>query len=220
MCSISACRPCARHTDGGRSGPAERPNRRCPRAVPRPPRLLGADEPDPDARPRPGPVPSRPGEARSARRTGGVPRATSVTTDKQWADIVSLARHRRPKPCRCRSACSRSGWPAKPSTTNPATWKAKPSRPEDEDEPADRFALCWQGPEKSTAISDPKEVRPNSVYVIPCSAPDVSSLGDFIGTCLPTTREEAFQRSRDKALLRLPDSEHPRRRRASRRATW
>jgi len=70
---------------------------------------------------------------------------------------------------------------------------------------AERSALCWQGQEKSTPISDPSKVRPNSTYVIPCLAPDVSSLGDFIGDIPSDYAQEAFQRSRDKALLRLPN---------------
>ena len=49
------------------------------------------------------------------------------------------------------------------------------------------------------------EVRPNKVYVIPSSAPDAGSLGDFpFG--LTDHAEEAFQRSRDKAVLRLTES--------------
>jgi CRISPR-associated endonuclease/helicase Cas3 len=72
-----------------------------------------------------------------------------------------------------------------------------------------RFALCWQGPVKSRPISDPKNVRPNQAYVIPCSATDVSSLCDFIGETPSDYAEQAFQRSRDKALLRLPDLNIP-----------
>ena len=71
--------------------------------------------------------------------------------------------------------------------------------PEDDKDEA-RFALCWQGPKNSSVISDPKEVRPNRVYVIPCSAPDLSPLGDFIGEPPSDYAEEAFQRSRDKAV--------------------
>ncbi len=80
---------------------------------------------------------------------------------------------------------------------------------DDEDDAADRFALCWQGPEKSTKISEPKKVQPNRVYVIPCSAPDVSLLGDFIDETPCDYAQEAFQHSRDKALLRLPDLDIP-----------
>ena len=91
------------------------------------------------------------------------------------------------------------------------------SDPENDNEgTAGRFALCWRGPEKSTMISDPKEINPakayaipNKVYVIPCSAPDVSSLCDFIGEIPSDYAPEAFQRSRDKALLRLPDLNIP-----------
>jgi CRISPR-associated endonuclease/helicase Cas3 len=66
-----------------------------------------------------------------------------------------------------------------------------------------RWALRWRGPEKSEPISQAKNVTPNDVYVIPCSAPDVSALGDFLSESPTDLAEEAFQRSRDKALLRL-----------------
>ena len=75
------------------------------------------------------------------------------------------------------------------------------------DEPTSRFALCWQGAESedTAVVRDPKDVRPNRTYVVPCSV-DVRQLADFIGD--PTTppadyAEEAFQKSRDKAVLRL-----------------
>lgn len=70
-------------------------------------------------------------------------------------------------------------------------------------EPAARFAVCWRGPEKSESITDPKDVHPNQVYVIPCSSPGANSLGDFITDPPADYAEEAFQKSRDKALLRL-----------------
>src|SRR6202034_4610801 len=85
--------------------------------------------------------------------------------------------------------------------------EGEPGNAEDDAfEPVPRSVLRWRGPEKSDAISDPRNVTPKDVYVIPCSAPDVSALGDF-PTDTPTDfAEEAFQRSRDKALLRLIDS--------------
>lgn len=74
----------------------------------------------------------------------------------------------------------------------------------DEKEPICRFALCWRGPGKSRIVVEGDKINPNEVYVIPCSAEGAESLGDFpFG--LTDYAEEAFQRSRDKALLRLPD---------------
>ena len=77
---------------------------------------------------------------------------------------------------------------------------------DDEIETATRTTLRWRGYEKSETISDPRDVTPNDLYLIPCDAPDVSALGDF--PALPPTddAEEAFVRSRDKAILRLTAS--------------
>ncbi len=77
--------------------------------------------------------------------------------------------------------------------------------PEAEWEPGPRAALCWQGGGDSAVVSDPGEVRPNSTYVVPSDAPDAVRLGDFpFG--LTDRAEEAFLRSRDKALVRLVGS--------------
>jgi CRISPR-associated endonuclease/helicase Cas3 len=82
------------------------------------------------------------------------------------------------------------------------TFEAEPER-----NASDRKAVCWRGPEKSRLVSRPDEVQPNQVFVIPCSAPDVRSLADFISDVPRDYAEEAFQKSRDKALLRLPGLE-------------
>ncbi|MCE9564493.1 MAG: type I-U CRISPR-associated helicase/endonuclease Cas3 [Planctomycetes bacterium] len=83
-----------------------------------------------------------------------------------------------------------------------------PEEPDERDEePQARFALRWRGPEESKTISDPSKVTPNDTYVIPCSSPDIEGLGDFLPEGITDYAEEAFQRSRDKALLRLPGLE-------------
>jgi CRISPR-associated endonuclease/helicase Cas3 len=79
---------------------------------------------------------------------------------------------------------------------------AHEEHPEDSD---GRFALDWLGPEESKVISSTREVAPNHVYVIPCASPDAAKLGDFVGEAPSDDAEEAFQHSRDKALLRLRD---------------
>ncbi|MFO0825917.1 MAG: CRISPR-associated endonuclease Cas3'' [Gemmataceae bacterium] len=80
-----------------------------------------------------------------------------------------------------------------------------PAEPdEQEEEPQARFALRWRGPEKSDAICIPNDVTPNDTYVLPCSAAGVVGLGDFPPEGLTDYAEEAFPRSRDKAVLRLP----------------
>ena len=73
----------------------------------------------------------------------------------------------------------------------------------DETPQASRAALRWRGPEKNRVVTDPAEVFPDDLFVLPCAA-DATALGDFpFG--LTDFAEEAFQRSRDKALLRLRD---------------
>jgi CRISPR-associated endonuclease/helicase Cas3 len=70
-----------------------------------------------------------------------------------------------------------------------------------------RTALLWRGPnkkdkpKKSYTVEQPSDVLPSGVYVIPCTAEDTTNLGDF-PYGLTDYSEPAFQRSRDKALLR------------------
>ncbi|MHB1424685.1 MAG: type I-G CRISPR-associated helicase/endonuclease Cas3g [Gemmataceae bacterium] len=76
----------------------------------------------------------------------------------------------------------------------------------EDEEPITRSALRWRGPEKSGVVGKGDKITPNDVYVIPSSAEGTESLGDFpFG--MTDYAEEAFQRSRDKAVLRLPDLE-------------
>jgi CRISPR-associated endonuclease/helicase Cas3 len=69
-----------------------------------------------------------------------------------------------------------------------------------------RMALHWRGPEKSAWVND---ARPNQTYVIRCDAEQIHALADF-GQDVPAAptdhAEEAFLRSRDKPILRLPQS--------------
>jgi CRISPR-associated endonuclease/helicase Cas3 len=75
----------------------------------------------------------------------------------------------------------------------------------DEEEPITLSALRWRGPAKSGVVTNSKDVTPNDVYVVPCSAPGTESLGDFPYGLIDYA-EEAFQRSRDKPVLRLIDA--------------
>jgi CRISPR-associated endonuclease/helicase Cas3 len=130
--------------------------------------------------------------------------------EKLWAEIVSLCPPSSSESLPVPIGVFKKWLAGKPIEDQSSDLEGEFVTPEDEkDDPSDRFALCWQGPQNSTAISDPKEVRPNKVYVIPCSAPDVSFLGDFIGETPSDYAQEAFQHSRDKALLRLPDLDIP-----------
>ncbi len=80
---------------------------------------------------------------------------------------------------------------------------------DDVPESRERKALKWCGPTSET-ITDPHDVRPGDTYVVSTSQRDLESLCDFrrddggqpiIDDC----GDMAFQRSRDRAILRLPD---------------
>jgi CRISPR-associated endonuclease/helicase Cas3 len=132
------------------------------------------------------------------------------TIENQWADIVSLCPPSSSEAAPVPIGVFRKWLATEPIDDQSGDVEGGFTAAEGEKErAAGRFALCWQGPEKSTRISDPKEVQPNRVYVIPCSAPGLSALCDFIGETPSDYAEEAFQRSRDKALLRLPDLKIP-----------
>lgn len=76
----------------------------------------------------------------------------------------------------------------------------------DEPEPTDpRKALCWAGADgdETGVVSDQTEVKPNRTYVLRTQAAEVARLADFITDPPADYAEEAFQRSRDKAVLRL-----------------
>lgn len=70
----------------------------------------------------------------------------------------------------------------------------------------ERRALRWRGPnDRRTAIvSDPTEdVRPNETFVIRAGEAGVGGLGDFLTLPPADYGDLAFQRSRDRAVLRL-----------------
>src|SRR6185312_9693862 len=63
-------------------------------------------------------------------------------------------------------------------------------------------ALWWRGPEKCGIVRAGDQIAPDDTYILPCAAPGADAIGDFpLG--LTDYAEEAFQHSRDKALLRL-----------------
>ncbi|NLX20510.1 MAG: CRISPR-associated endonuclease Cas3'', partial [Phycisphaerae bacterium] len=77
----------------------------------------------------------------------------------------------------------------------------------EEPEPTGRRAvLRWQGPDSSETgvIASPAEVRPGGLYVVPIAVDsNLCLLGDFPNS-LPTDQGDvAFQRARDRAILRL-----------------
>lgn len=86
---------------------------------------------------------------------------------------------------------------------------------EEVDEPpsGDRLAFRWKGntSKETVLVADPQDVfiRPGDLFVVPCSAPGVDTLGDFLTAAEPPAdyAEEAFLLSRDKAVLRVPGLE-------------
>ncbi len=76
-----------------------------------------------------------------------------------------------------------------------------------------RSALRWRGPEESKMISDPQEITRDDVYVIripnPTEANELEAIRQLadLPEQIRDYAEDAFQRSRDKAILRLPGLE-------------
>jgi len=78
---------------------------------------------------------------------------------------------------------------------------------------AHRTALAWRGPGDSAITELSVDVKPNTVYVVPCEADAAKELGDFYidpnsthHTSAPKDHaERAYQAVRDKPILRLPE---------------
>jgi len=123
----------------------------------------------------------------------------------KWAKIVALCPPSSSEAVAVRIGVFKNWLAAKSITDTSGDVEGEPDETSDPDDSAPRTALLWQGPEKSETTSDPKAVRPNAVYIVPTSAPGAEQLGDFpFG--LTDHGDEAFQRSRDKAVLRLTES--------------
>ncbi len=70
-----------------------------------------------------------------------------------------------------------------------------------------RRALRWSG-SQSEVIVDPRDVRPGNTFVISNVQQDLDLLGDFprnVDGLIDDCGDLAFQRSRDRAILRLPE---------------
>jgi CRISPR-associated endonuclease/helicase Cas3 len=125
----------------------------------------------------------------------------------QWADIVSLC-----PPSSSEAVAVPIGlfkrWLADDMIDDPTgDTEGEAINAEGELAAAARYALLWQGEENSELVTKPDDVRPTKTYVVPCEAPDITKLADLLlnDDGLPKDyAEEAYQRSRDKALLRLP----------------
>jgi CRISPR-associated endonuclease/helicase Cas3 len=125
----------------------------------------------------------------------------------QWAEIVSLCPPSSSEAVPVPISVFKKWLAAETIDDQSGDVEGEASTP-DEDEPIIRSALRWRGPENSRVVSQPDEVIPNEVYVLPCSAERAESLGDFPYGLIDHA-QEAFQRSRDKAFLRLPDLQIP-----------
>jgi CRISPR-associated endonuclease/helicase Cas3 len=124
---------------------------------------------------------------------------------KKWLDIVSLCPPSSSEAVAVPIGVFRKWLAGEDIDDQAGDVEGEPDSSE-EAEPINRFALLWRGPdpEKSGILTDPQDITPNSVYVIPCSAEGAESLGDFpFG--LADYAEDAYRHSRDKALLRLRD---------------
>jgi CRISPR-associated endonuclease/helicase Cas3 len=73
------------------------------------------------------------------------------------------------------------------------------------EERGSRRTLRWQGPaaQETAVVTDPRSVRPNDTFVVASNEAGVESLGDFPTLPPADHGDEAFQRSRDRAILRL-----------------
>ena len=123
----------------------------------------------------------------------------------KWPDIVSLCPPSSSEAVRVPIGVFKR-WLAGEDIDDPTSdVEGEASIAEKEEEPITRSALRWRGAQDSRLISQPDEIIPNDVYVISCSAEGAESLGDFPYGLIDYA-EEAFQCSRDKAVLRLIDS--------------
>jgi CRISPR-associated endonuclease/helicase Cas3 len=123
----------------------------------------------------------------------------------KWADIVALCPPSSSEavPVRIgvfkRWLAGEEGW-----ADTSGDVEGEPDETSEPDESTPHKSLSWEGLAKSKVVLDPKDIHPGGVYVVSTSL-DANQLGDFpFG--LTDFGDEAFQRSRDKALLRLRES--------------
>jgi CRISPR-associated endonuclease/helicase Cas3 len=127
--------------------------------------------------------------------------------EKQWAEVVSLCPPSSSEALPVRIGDFKKWLAAGEQLPDDLTDVEGTGR--DEEIPAPmRKALRWEGPEKSKLIEEPDDVRPNATYVVPVTAEQIDLLGAFppegqIGGRPSDHGDAAFQRSRDRAVLRL-----------------
>lgn len=76
----------------------------------------------------------------------------------------------------------------------------------DDDTVSEQTALCWAGPDSDlTEMVNATQVLPNRTYVVSCTATNLAMLGDFPTLPPSDDSEQAFQVSRDRAILLFPN---------------
>jgi CRISPR-associated endonuclease/helicase Cas3 len=155
-------------------------------------------EPDPD------PAPFLHGPKRSGQSDVQVVlRRDLGDNPRLWADIVSLCPPSSSEAVPVPIGVFKRWLAAEAREDQSGDVEGEPNVPV-EDDAIRRSALRWLGPERSSIVIDGEKITPDDVYVIPSNSEEIESLGDFpFGAC--DYGEEAFQHSRDKALLRLPE---------------
>jgi CRISPR-associated endonuclease/helicase Cas3 len=127
----------------------------------------------------------------------------------QWADVVAMC-----PPSSSEAVSVRIGvlkrWLSerKELTDTSGDVEGEPDETAELDVSGSPKALLWRGPTDSRPISSPEDVLPNAVYVVRTTALDARQLGDFPDSdTISDLGDEAFQRSRDRAILRLLESQ-------------
>jgi CRISPR-associated endonuclease/helicase Cas3 len=123
-----------------------------------------------------------------------------------WADIVSLCSPSSSEAMRVRIDLFKRWLAGEPMADDSADIEGGPAPDQRQGATSGRPVLCWAGPPADTTgiVEQGSDIYPNRTYVVSITEPDVDCLGDFP----PSARrldygDAAFQRSRDRAVLRL-----------------
>jgi len=144
-----------------------------------------------------------------------IPGEDATAREKRWAAVVALCPPSSSEAVPVKIGDFRRWLGGEPISDRSTDLDHEPDDEDAPEAPAEpRHALRWKGDgdEDTEIVSDPtdrEKIRPADLFVVPCSAPGVSELADFPNPSAPPDdyAEEAFQRSRDKALLRVPKGE-------------
>ncbi len=128
---------------------------------------------------------------------------------EQWAAVVALCPPSSSEAVPVPMGVFRKwlrGEPLRDESADVEGERVEPEKDEKErEEYPHRAALRWIGPDRSEPVSGKADLWKDGMYVVPCRADAADQLGDFpFG--LTDYAEPAFLRSRDKAVLRLPDA--------------